>query len=73
MDARQWIVQPLVEAGLDQREITELLFWLGCEAVIADGDVDERVRAVVDGHPGPVRAAWLEMLDRMIAATELAR
>ena len=73
MDARQWIVQPLVDAGLDAREITDLLLCLGCEAVTADGDVDARVRAVVDGHPQAVRTAWVEVLSRMLAAAEPAR
>jgi hypothetical protein len=71
VDPRQWILQPLVDAGLPPQTITDLLFRLSFEAVARDGDVDDGMRAVVDGHPAEVQAAWVETLSRMIAASEL--
>ena len=71
MDPRQWIVQPLVDAGLPPDTITELLYRLSFETVTRDGDADRGARAVVDGQPPAVRAAWVETLSRMIAAGEL--
>ena len=71
MDPRQWILQPLVDAGLPSETITDLLFRLSFEAVVRDGDLDGGACAVVDGQPPAVRAAWVETLSRMIAAAEL--
>jgi hypothetical protein len=71
VDPRQWILQPLVDAGAPPELITDLLFRLSFEAVARDGDVDAGARAVVDDQPPAVRAAWVETLSRMIAASEL--
>lgn len=71
MDPRQWILQPLVDAGLPPQTITDLLFRLSFEAVTGDGDLDGGARAVVDDQPLAVQAAWVETLSRMIAASEL--
>ena len=71
MDPRQWILQPLVDAGLPSETIADLLFRLGFEAVARQGDIDEGVRAVVRDQPAEVQAAWVETLSRMIAAAEL--
>lgn len=71
MDPRQWILQPLVAAGLPPQTITDLLFRLSFESLARDGAADDGARAVVDGHPPAVQAAWVETLSRMIAAGEL--
>ncbi|WP_040337060.1 hypothetical protein [Candidatus Blastococcus massiliensis] len=71
MDPRQWILQPLVDAGLPPQTIADLLFRLSFEAVASDGTLAGGAHAVVDGRPAPVRAAWVETLSRMIAAAEL--
>ncbi|WP_158544863.1 hypothetical protein [Blastococcus sp. TF02-09] len=71
MDPRQWILQPLVDAGLPSETITDLLLRLSVEAVAGTGDLDGGAHAVVDGRPSDVRAAWVETLSRMIAAAEL--
>lgn len=71
MDPRQWILQPLVDAGLPPQTITDLLFRLSFEAVARDGDLDDGARAVVDDQPLAVQSAWVETLSRMIAASEL--
>ena len=71
VDPRQWILQPLVDAGLPSHTIADLLFRLGFEAVARQGDIDDGVRAVVADQPSEVQAAWVETLSRMIAAAEL--
>ncbi len=68
MDPRQWIVQPLVDAGLPASTITDLLIRLSFEAVTRDGDLDGGARTVVGDQPPAVQAAWVETLSRMIAA-----
>ena len=72
MDPRQWILQPLVDAGLPSQTITDLLFRLSFDALARDGDLDGGACAVVVGQPPAVRAAWVETLSRMIAASELS-
>ncbi len=64
----QWIVQPLIDAGLGRQEITVLLVRLGFEAIVRDRDIDAYLRKLVDGQPAPVRAAWVETIDRVITA-----
>ncbi|MCF6508971.1 hypothetical protein E9549_16385 [Blastococcus sp. MG754426] len=61
-----WLVQPLVDAGLDPGEIQVLVTRLGFEAVVAgDRGLDVRILDVVGDRPREVRAAWLEVIDRM--------
>jgi hypothetical protein len=71
VDPRQWILQPLVDAGLPPQTITDLLIRLCFESVTREGDLDGGARAVVDDQPAAVQAAWVETLSRMIAAAEL--
>ena len=61
------LVQPLLDAGLPLEEICELVTRLGFEAVVGDSrGLDERVLDLAGGHPGHVRAAWVETVRRMI-------
>ncbi|MDT0276401.1 hypothetical protein [Blastococcus goldschmidtiae] len=48
-----------------------MLFRLSFETLAQDGAADDGARAVVDGQPAAVQAAWVETLSRMIAAGEL--
>ena len=64
-----WIVQPLVDAGVDPAEICVLVTRLGFEAVVpGERGIDARVLGVVADRPHVVRAAWVEMIDRMTSA-----
>ncbi|MGY2085876.1 hypothetical protein [Blastococcus sp. SYSU DS0539] len=61
-----WIVQPLVDAGLDLDDIRVLVTRLGFEAVVGGPrGVDARLLDVVGDRPHDVRAAWVETIDRM--------
>jgi hypothetical protein len=63
-----WIIQPLVDAGLEPERITTLVVRLGFEAIVDGGPgVHERFTAVVRHEPAEVRAAWTVMIGRLIA------
>ncbi len=62
-----WLVQPLIDAGLELEEIRVLLFRLSFDGIVhtaAGTAVDAMM--LVDDQPAEVRAAWAEMIDRMI-------
>ncbi len=62
-----WVVQPLVDAGLAADEIRSLLIRLSFDAVVQpDAGTPARAMAPVRDRPADVRAAWAEMLDRMV-------
>ncbi|MGY1828489.1 MULTISPECIES: hypothetical protein [unclassified Blastococcus] len=61
-----WLVQPLVDAGLDLDEINALVTRLGFEAVVGTGPgAGTGLLDVVGDRPRDVRAAWVEVLERM--------
>ena len=60
----EWLVRPLMDAGLGIDRIRELLFRLGFEAIVSEGPVVQ-VSTLVDDQPAPVRAAWTEVIHRM--------
>jgi hypothetical protein len=65
--SQDWLIQPLVEAGLGTEQIRTLVYRLGFEAVVSAGAPSvDRIRAVVADQPAPVRAAWTEVVARMI-------
>lgn len=64
-----WIIEPLVEAGLDLEQIKGLVFDLGFQAVVGNGTATD-VREVVRDHPPEVQAAWRRAVGRMIVAHE---
>jgi hypothetical protein len=65
-----WLIEPLVEAGLGTEQIRTLVYRLGFEAVVHQGAPPvDRIRAVVADQPALVRAAWTEVVARMIVST----
>ncbi|MGY1714763.1 hypothetical protein [Geodermatophilus nigrescens] len=68
--ARQrWLLQPLVDAGLTDDEIADLVVGLAFDGVVAGrAPAPGRLDAMVGQRPAAVRAAWFEVLDRMTAA-----
>jgi hypothetical protein len=65
----QWIVAPLLGAGLDLDEVRTLLFRVSFECLVTRGRLDVwDVSAFLDQHPAAVRAAWIETVDRMLRA-----
>jgi hypothetical protein len=64
------MVQPLIDAGLALDEIRALVLRLGFDAVVSP---DPDLMAPVRDRPAEVRAAWAEMIDRMIALADADR
>ncbi len=64
-----WIIEPLVEVGLDLEQIKGLVFDLGFQAVVGGGAVRD-VGELVRDQPPEVQVAWRRAVLRMIAAEE---
>ena len=62
------MVQPLLDAGLALDEIRALVLRLGFDAVVSP---DPDLMAPVSDRPAEVRAAWAEMIDRMLTAGQV--
>ncbi|MGY1829246.1 hypothetical protein ACI8AA_02315 [Geodermatophilus sp. SYSU D01180] len=61
-----WVLQPLTDAGLASDQISDLVFRLAFDTVVAPGRLTPaHLGSLVDGQPVHVRRAWLEVLDRM--------
>ena len=66
-DDPNWVLQPLVEVGLQQEQIHGLVFRLAFDAVVSEGRGGvARVTDVVRDEPAEVRAAWAKMIGRML-------
>ena len=61
-----WLIQPLLDAGLDLEDVTGLVSRLAFEAVVAGPELDDAVCGLVADRPPAVRAAWTETIHRMI-------
>ena len=63
-----WILQPLIDAGLELDQIRTLVFRLAFEGIVTEGrGTLAAVRGLVAGEPPAVQAAWAETIGRMIA------
>lgn len=70
MEEQRWIIAPLLDAGLELDEITELVVRLGVESAV--GSVQD-VGDVVRDHPPEVRRAWHAAIGRMLELPETGR
>jgi hypothetical protein len=67
-----WIVEPLVDAGLELEQIRVLLFRLGFEAIVSEGSTTAAcVTTLAIDQPPEVQAAWVHVIGRMITPIEL--
>jgi hypothetical protein len=68
-----WIVQPPLEAGLDLEQVLALLLYrVSFECVVAGGRCEvSDVSEFLGPQPVPVRAAWVETVDRMLRAGDI--
>lgn len=69
---RRWVVQPLLDAGLDRTAVEDLVHRLVLHLFRA-GRAQPRLAelaALVDDQAPRVRAAWTEHLSRMYAVLE---
>jgi hypothetical protein len=64
----EWVIRPLIDAGLGLDRIRDLLFRLGFEAIVSEGrGTAAHVASLVDAEPPHVRAAWHEVIGRMLS------
>ena len=64
----EWVIRPLIDAGLGLDRIRDLLFRLGFEAIVSEGQgTAAQVTTLVSAEPAHVQAAWHEVIGRMIA------
>ena len=67
-ERKHWVVQPLIDAGLDLEEIMVLLVRLSFDVIVrAETATAAEAMSLVEGRPVGVRAAWAETIDRMMA------
>ena len=68
---QSWVIQPLVDAGLTAEEIGVLLVRLSFDDIVhADRATPADAMAPVHDRPARVRAAWAEVIDRMVRLGE---
>ena len=59
-----WVIAPLLAAGLALDEVRDHLFRLAFDGIVSDGTVG--VGHLVGDQPTHLRGAWVEVVDRMI-------
>jgi len=69
-EQQYWIIEPLLEAGLELEQIRVLLFRLAFEAIV--GDCTTALTALVGDQPPAVQAAWRRAVGRMIIGDDAA-
>jgi hypothetical protein len=68
----QWIVAPLLDAGLDVDDVRTLLFRVTFECLVGGRNDLSDVSAFLGEQPPPVRAAWVETVNRMLGTSDMA-
>jgi hypothetical protein len=70
-EREHWLIEPLLDVGLDLDEIRSLVFRLGFEGIVcADEGGAASVQGLVGDRPREVQAAWASMIHRMLALGE---
>jgi hypothetical protein len=65
-EQQQWVVQPLIDAGVSLDRIHELVFDLAFADLVSEGrDTLTAVSALVADQPGAVRVAWVQTIARL--------
>lgn len=66
-----WVVEPLLDAGLDLEAIRALVFRMGFEGIVADyRGTPASITDVVQDEPAEVRRAWRAAIFRLLALQE---
>jgi hypothetical protein len=65
-EQQQWVVQPLIDAGVDLDRIHELVFDLAFADLVSEGrDTLTAVSALVADQSAAVRVAWAQTIARL--------
>ncbi len=71
---QQWVIQPLIDAGLDLKHIQTLIFRLAFDAITGEGcPPGSDVTFLVADQSPEVQTAWLAAIGRMLISTEDTR
>jgi hypothetical protein len=63
----QWVVQPLIDAGVELDQIRVLVFRLAFEDIVGVGPNSlAGLRDLVADRPAQVRAAWAQTIGRLL-------
>ena len=66
-EQQQWVVQPLLDVGLDQDQIRDMVFRLAFQDLVSEGrDTLRWVTELVVDQPAEVRTAWAQTIARML-------
>ena len=66
---QHWLIQPLLDAGLQLDQIRTLVFRLAFAGIVSEGHGTlAAVRELVADQPRAVQAAWAETIGRMIGS-----
>ncbi len=65
---QEWVIRPLLDAGLGLDRISDLLFRLGFEAIVSQGQgTAAEAWTLVSSEPPHVQAAWHEVVGRLLS------
>ncbi|WP_460683225.1 hypothetical protein [Modestobacter lapidis] len=69
-DQAQWVIQPLIDAGLEVGQIQDLVFRVAFEDIVGElRGFLPGLRDLVADRPLPVQAAWARTISRMLMLT----
>ena len=69
---RLWVIQPLLDAGLGVDDVGTLLLRVTFDCLVGGRSDISDVSAFLGEQPPPVRAAWVETVNRMLATSDTA-
>ena len=69
---RLWVIQPLLDAGLAVDDVGRLLLRVTFDCLVGGRSDISDVSAFLGEQPPPVRAAWVETVNRMLATSDSA-
>lgn len=63
-----WVVQPLIDAGMELEQIRTLVFRLAFEGIVGEACSSlAGLQELVADRPPRVQAAWVQTIGRMLA------
>jgi hypothetical protein len=66
-EQRYWIIEPLIDAGLELDQIRDLLFRISFDAIVNEGRcLVASVTELVGDQPAEIQAAWTTTVGRML-------
>ena len=64
-----WIIQPLLDVGLERADISALVFRLAFECIVSESGTDPAsLQRFVADRDVPVQTAWVQTITRLFAA-----